>query len=164
MENLQKVENNATQVDQMVNSIIGNTTVELDNYVAKVRTCFLDAQEMLDDDLDKIVLQMPVYLYPIILLSQQIEMRKGVATEQAKYAKNEAQLCASGTVNDKTAQAENATAQERIVELAYKTAAAVIQKKIDGALAILDSTKKVQQRRMKEKALTVQAGSAVGAF
>ena len=164
MEDLQKVEQNGQQVDQMVAAIIGDTTKELDAYLDIVRQCFLTNVEILDDDLDRIVLRIPVYLYPLIVLAQQIEIRKGLAKEQATFAENEALLTVTGTVQEKKAKAENQTAEGRITQLAYTTASSVIQRKIDGAMAILDSTKKVQQRRLKEKALTNAAGNSVGAF
>lgn len=164
MEQLDKVENSSVQVNEMVNAILGDTLVEVDAYVAKVRSTFLDNQEILDDDLDKIILQLPVYLYNLIVLAQQIEMKKGLAAEHSKYTKNEAMLNATGTIADKTAKAENATAPDRITELAYKTAASIVSKTIDSASVILDSAKKVQQKRIKEKLLTAQGGSGVGAF
>lgn len=164
MEQLQQVENSSVSVDDMVKTILGDTLNDLDSYIDKVRICFMDGQELLDDSLDKIVLQIPTYMYNVILFAQQLEMRKGVATEHQKYAKNEALLNATGTVSDKQAKAENETAKERITELAYKTAASIVQKKLDGAMAILDSAKKVQQRRAKERALTSMAGNAVASF
>jgi hypothetical protein len=71
-------------------------------------------------------------------------------------------LNATGTVADKTAKAENQTAEDRLVQIAYNTASALVKSKIDGAMAILDSAKKVQARKLAEMKLTGQAGSAVG--
>jgi hypothetical protein len=161
---LQSVETSGQKVDEMVNAIIGNTTLELDNYLTQVRTCFLAQQEVSDDSLNRIMLQIPVYLYPLIVLAQQIEMRKGVAKEQATYTENDALLTATGTVQEKKAKAENQTAEDRLVQLAYTTAASIITRKIDGATTVLDSVKKVIANRTKEKVLTNMAGNAVGAF
>lgn len=160
-ESLNKVENSSAQVNEMVDLILGDSLKEIDEYLAKVRTIFIENQEVLTQDLDKIILQIPVYIYNLIVLAQQIEMKKGLSKEHAKYAQNEAMLHATGTVADKTAQAENITAQDRIAMLAYTTASSIVTRKVDGAMAILDSAKKVQQRRMKELALTSAAGSAV---
>lgn len=91
-------------------------------------------------------------------------MKKGLSKEHAKYAQNEAMLGAMGTVADKTARAENATVQDRITMAAYTMAASIVTKKVEGAMAILDSAKKVQQARSKEKALTAAATNAVGSF
>lgn len=164
MQELEKIEQSGQQVDEMVKNILGTITVDLDNYLTKVRACFLNEAEIPDADLDKIVLQIPVYLYPLIVFSQQIEMRKGLAKEQASYTKNDVLLSATGTVQQKEAYAENQTIQDRMIQLAYTTAASIVSKKIDGAVSILESTRKVQQRRMKEKSLTNIAGNAVGAF
>lgn len=161
-ESLQKVENSVTNLSEMVDLILGDQLQEIDNYLTVVRQCFMAEQEILDSDLDKIVLQIPVYLYNLIVFAQQLEMRAGVAKEHATYAMNEAILGAAGTAQQKQATAENATVQDKLTELAYKTATKTVGRKIDGAMAILDSAKKVQQRRLKEKALTKMAGDAVG--
>ena len=91
-------------------------------------------------------------------------MRKGLAKEQASYSKNEVLLTATGTVQQKEAYSEVQTTGDRLLQLAYTTASQIITNKINGAMSILDSTKKVQQKRLKEKALTNMAGNAVGAF
>lgn len=163
-EQIQKVESTAQQIDQMVSLIVGDATVELDNYLQIVRNCFLKEDEILDDDLNKIILRIPTLTYNLIVLAQQLEMRKGLTKEQAKYTINETLLNSTGTVAEKQAKAENSAATEKMSQLAYATAASVVSSKIDGAMAILDSAKKVQQQRLKEKALTVQAGNAVSTF
>lgn len=161
-ESLNKVENSSAQVNEMVELILGDSLNEVDGYIEKVRGIFLKNDEILTQDLDKIILQIPVYIYGLIVLAQQIEMKKGLSKEHASYAKNEAMLNATGTVADKTAKAENLTAPDRITQLAYTTASSIVQRKIDGAMAILDAAKRVLQRRMTELKLTSAAGSAVG--
>ena len=162
MEQLNKVEVSSATVQEMADFIIGDSLNELDNYLATVRTAFVENVELLDGDLDKIILQLPVYIYNLIVLAENIEMKKGVAKEHSKYAQNEAMLNATGTVADKTAKAENQTAQDRITQLAYQTASSIVKSKIDAAMTVLDSAKKVQQRKIAEMKLTGQAGSAVG--
>ena len=164
MEQLQKVETSSAQVEEMVQALLGTRLNALDQYMEQVRICFSNGDELLDDALNKISLQLPTYLYDLVLFAQQLEMKKGVANETSKYAKNEALLNASGTVADKTAKAENSTIQDRINELAYKTAAAIVQKKLDGVMTMLDSVKKVRQAREKERTLTNLAGSSVASF
>lgn len=164
MENLQKVEDSSNQVNEMVNLILGDSLKDLDAYMEKIRTIFINNQEILDQDLNRIILEIPTYTYNLIVLMQQIEMKKGLSKEHAKYAQNEAMLGAMGTVADKTARAENATVQDRITMAAYTMAASIVTKKVEGAMAILDSAKKVQQARSKEKALTAAATNAVGSF
>lgn len=164
MQQLNKVESSSIQVDEMVNSILGDSLKEIDDYMNKVKIIFIDNQEILDQDLDRIILQIPVYIYNLVVLAQQIEMKKGLSKEHAKYAQNEALLNATGTVADKTAKAEIATAEDRITMLAYTTAANIVGNKIDRAMAILDSAKKVQQRKLAEMKLTGLSVNAVGQF
>lgn len=164
MQQLEKVEASSAQVEEMVQALLGTRLNALDQYMEQVRICFSNGDELLDDALNKISLQLPTYLYDLVLFAQQLEMKKGVANETSKYAKNEALLNASGTVADKTAKAENSTIQDRINELAYKTAAAIVQKKLDGVMTMLDSVKKVRQAREKERTLTNLAGSSVASF
>lgn len=159
-EQIQKVEDNAKQIDEMAAMIIGNTTVELDNYIAIVRNCFLKESEILDDDLNKILLRIPTLTYHLIVLAQQLEMRKGLTKEQCKYTMNEALLSATGTVAEKQAKAENAAISDKLSQLAYTTAASIVSSKIDGAMAIYDAAKRVQQQRTKERVLTNLAGNA----
>ena len=154
------VENGSLQVSQMVDSIIGTNSVEIDQYIDQVRTSFLNDSQILDDDLDKIILKIPVYIYYLTQVLQEIDIRKGVSAENAKYSENEILLQSTGTVAEKQAKAINATVNNRVVQLAYKTASSKIQAKMNGAMEILSSAKKVQQRRLEEMKLTKMAGNA----
>ena len=162
MEQLNKVENTSKNIQEMVDEILGDSLKELDDYIALVRKIFIESPELIDGDLDKILLSIPTYTYYVLEIAQRLEMRKGVSKEHASFAKNEAMLNATGTVADKTAKAENQTAEDRLVQIAYNTASALVKSKLDGAMAILDSAKKVQARKLAEMRLTGQAGSAVG--
>ncbi len=164
MEQIDKINANGVQLDEIVNSLLGDRLNSLDQYIATVRTCFVSGQEILDDDLQKIILQIPVYIYDVIVFAQQMEMRKGIAAEQATIAENEQLLNATGTVQEKKAKAENATVQERFIEMAYKTAASIVDSKVKGAIDILNSARKIQATRQKERYLTEAAGGGVGAF
>ena len=162
MEQLNKVENTSKNIQEMVDEILGDSLKELDDYIALVRKIFIESPEIIDGDLDKILLSIPTYTYYVLEIAQRLEMRKGISKEHASFAKNEAMLNATGTVADKTAKAENQTAEDRLVQIAYNTASALVKSKLDGAMAILDSAKKVQARKLAEMRLTGQAGSAVG--
>lgn len=164
MEQINKIENSSAQINEIVTNLLGDSLKEIDEYIASVRNCFISPRETLLDDLNKILLQIPVYLYNLNELAQKFEMKKGISKEHAKYAENEALLNAVGTVNDKKAIAENKTSEDRIIMNAYATASSIIKSKIDGAMAILDSAKKVQQAKITEMKLTSAAGNSSGAF
>ena len=164
MGNLDKVENSSVQINEMVDLIIGDNLKEIDDYMEKVKTVFIDNQEILDGDLDKIILRIPVYIYNLVVIAQQIEMKKGLSKEHAKYSQNEAMLNSTGTVAEKQAKAENASVDDRLTMLAYTNAASIVSNKIDRAMTILDSAKKVQARKLAELKLTGQASNAIGQF
>lgn len=160
----QSVENGSIQVSEMVQEIIGDNCKEIDDYINKVRDSFLNDSQLLDGDLDKIILKIPVYIYHLTQILQEIDIRKGISAENAKYNENEVLLQSTGTVAEKQAKAVNATINSRVVQLAYKTASSLVQAKMNGAMEILSSAKRVQQRRLEEIKLTKLAGNSVGAF
>ena len=164
MEQIDKVNSNGSELDEIVNNLLGDKLTVLDQYISQVRACFMSGNQILDGDLEKIILQIPVFIYDVIEFSQQMEMRKGIAAEQATVAENEQLLNATGTVQEKKAKAENATVRDRFVEMAYKTASSIIARKVDGAIDILNSARKIQASRQKERYLTEAAGNGVGAF
>ena len=163
-ENLNNIESKSVQVNQMVAAILGNSLSEIDGYIEKVRNTFLNSTEIADSDLDKIILQIPVYIYYLTNLCQEIDVKKGVAAENAKYTENDFLMQATGTVAEKQAKASNNSIKDRIVQLAYKGAASLIQTKMNAAMEILASAKKVQQRRLEEMRLTKMSSNSVGAF
>lgn len=160
----QSVETGSLQVSEMVNNIIGDNCKEIDVYIDKVRDSFLNDSQLLDSDLDKIILKIPVYIYHLTQILQEIDIRKGISAENAKYTENEVLLQSTGTVAEKQAKAVNATINSRVVQLAYKTASSLVQAKMNGAMEILSSAKRVQQRRLEEIKLTKLAGNSVGTF
>lgn len=161
---IQKIETNSQQIDDIVRSIIGDKTAELDNYMTMVRNCFLNTNQVSDDDLHLISLRLGVYMYGLIDALEQLNIRKGVSKEQAAYSENDVLLTATGTVQEKKAKAENQTAEDRMTQLAYASASNILMKKIDGANTILGTVKSVLASRKQEKVLTNMAGNSVGAF
>lgn len=158
---LHGIENGAQQVDDIVNTIVGDKTKEIDEFIDKVRDLFLSDKDMNDGEIDRIMLKIPVYIYYLTTILQEIDIRKGVSLENAKFYENEQLLLATGTVAEKQAKANNSTIKNRVVALAYKSATALIQGKMNAAMEILSTAKKVQHRRLEEMKLTAIAGNAV---
>ena len=162
-EELNYVESSSVQVKEMVDHIIGDTTNDIDNYVDGIKSVFLN-NNVSDADLDKIILQIPVYIYYLTTIIQDLEVKKGISNETAKFKENESLLMVTGTVAEKQAKASNSAIKERAVQLAYKVASSMVQSKVNSAMEILSSAKKVQQRRLEEMKLTKMAGNSVGTF
>ena len=162
-EELNYVESSSVQVKEMVDHIIGDTTNDIDNYIDGIKSVFLN-NNVSDADLDKIILQIPVYIYYLTTIIQDLEVKKGISNETAKFKENESLLMVTGTVAEKQAKASNSAIKERAVQLAYKVASSMVQSKVNSAMEILSSAKKVQQRRLEEMKLTKMAGNSVGTF
>ena len=162
-EELNYVESSSVQVKEMVDHIIGDTTNDIDNYIDGIKSVFLN-NNVSDADLDKIILQIPVYIYYLTTIIQDLEVKKGISNETAKFKENESLLMVTGTVAEKQAKASNSAIKERAVQLAYKVASSMVQSKVNSAMEILSSAKKVQQRRLEEMKLTKMAGNSVGAL
>ena len=162
-EELNYVESSSVQVKEMVDHIIGDTTNDIDKYIDGIKSVFLN-NNVSDADLDKIILQIPVYIYYLTTIIQDLEVKKGISNETAKFKENESLLMVTGTVAEKQAKASNSAIKERAVQLAYKVASSMVQSKVNSAMEILSSAKKVQQRRLEEMKLTKMAGNSVGAF
>ena len=161
MEQLSKIEANTEQINEMVNLLIGDELNELDEYINKVRKIFVESPDINDRDLELIIARIPIFLYRLIALGQKLEMQKGLSKEQSKYAQNEALLTATGTVAEKQATAELKSSQDRLTMLVYTTAASILSSKVEGALAIWEAAKKIQQKRLTEAKLTAQVGGSV---
>ena len=162
-EELNYVESSSVQVKEMVDHIIGDTTNDIDKYIDGIKSVFLN-NNVSDADLDKIILQIPVYIYYLTTIIQDLEVKKRISNETAKFKENESLLMVTGTVAEKQAKASNSAIKERAVQLAYKVASSMVQSKVNSAMEILSSAKKVQQRRLEEMKLTKMAGNSVGAF
>lgn len=161
---VQGVETGSEQVNEMVRTIVGNSTQQIDEFIDKVKSLFLSSNGLNDGELDRIMLEIPVHIYYLCSVLQDIDVKKGVALENAKFYENEQLLVATGTVAEKQAKATNSTIKNRVVALAFKSATSLIQAKINGAMEILSSAKKVQQRRLEEMKLTKLAGNSVATF
>ena len=158
---MENVEANSLQIQEMVKELIKDSCQSLDDYIDNIKNLFLSDKPIPDSDLDKIILKIPTYIYYLTQYLQALDIRKGVSAETAKFSENEALLSATGTVAEKQAQAENASVNNRIVQQAYKVATSLVQAKVNGAMEILSSAKRIQQRRIEEMRLTKMAGDSV---
>lgn len=165
MAELGKTETIAREVDQMVDTILGDSYKDFDAYMATVTSLFIGNKEILTADLNRIIGETTSRMWGLIPITQMIEMRKGAAKEQASYELNEALLKATGkTVSEKQAQAENQTLANRVEQLAYTTANSIVQAKVNAAKEIVYAAKKILDARMAEADLTRCQGSSVSTF
>ena len=161
---LESVEQNSYQVNEKVNGIIGDSTKEMDEYIGRIRNMLLTSSDINDEQLNRLMLEIPIYIYYLTRILQDIDVRKGVSLENAKYEENQCLLESTGTVVEKQAKANNSTIRNRVVSLAFKSATGLIQGKINAAMEILSSAKKIHQRRLEDLKLAKLSGNSVASF
>lgn len=157
----QEIEENSVDIQQMIASVLNGRTRELDDYIDSIKTRLAQPNSISTQELDRIIVDIPVFLYYVIEGLEELNVKKGVSGEKAKFYENELIINSTGTVSEKQAKACNATVKNRLVQLVYKTAASILQNKINTALELLNSAKKVQQRRLEEMKLTKIAGNSI---
>lgn len=154
---LTEVNDQAKKVGEVVTQILGGCLDTLDTYIGQVKQRFDTGKELTDKELDEIIRQIPIHLYYLNTVLQKCDLRKGLADENKSFKKNEAILTATGTVQEKTAKAEMACSEAHIVFLAYRNACGIISSKMESASELLNSLKKIQNRRIEEMRLTLMA-------
>ena len=161
----QEVIDYANIIENLVNDLIGTTLDPLEQYMAYLKNMLSNEAIVTDEQLDRGILRLPIYLYDLNEIVHRLEVRKGISNEAAKLAECDAFLqLKEGAVVRKEKEAFGLSRHERLMALVYKTACEKIKSKIESSLEILASMKKVQSRRTQDKSLTSLAGSSVSKF
>lgn len=152
----ENIETNSSQIDSIVNSIIGKYSEKLDEYVEFISDLLGDGENPpTDQELDDICINLSTRIYFAGGLCEQLGIRDDIAKAVYKemYHTSRANL-ESGTVADKDSLAELAAQQEFIISSAYTRAYKTMKAKVENAQELLQSCKKVLSRRMQEIELT----------
>jgi hypothetical protein len=145
-----KVEENSAVIDQIVDSLVRKYSRDLDDYVTKVKALLDKYEELSDQEIEDIVLRIPVFMYFSVTGLEAL----GIEGDNARIVKmeafNRAFLEAEGTIQDKKNTAEQQTYAEHLVEIAFDRAYKKLKKQIDMAEHIFSGAKKVLSKRMLE--------------
>ena len=160
-EDLARVESAGSEAYALVQYILGDSMQEIDSYINDIKTKFLNKNEISDLDLERIVADIPIYIYYLIDIQQRLELNKGVASEISGFTQNQALIDSMVTVGERQARAQNASIKDRIVHLAYKIADNTLDKKLNVILEILSSAKKLLQKRIDESKTSRYIGNSV---
>lgn len=138
-------------VDNLVNTCC-NKLDEYMNYVSELLRS--DSSNITDVELDDIILTIPTLLYYVGTQQERFGVLQDVSESSKKLMYNDILLNTTGTVAQKSATAEKTVFNEEIVTLIYKRACSTIKSKIQFAMELLQSAKKVSSRRMTETELS----------
>lgn len=151
-----QIEEESAAVTSLVNTLVDKYGRELERAVDKVRDALTKSGQhpISNEDLEKFVMEVPVQMYYAIegLERLGIEGDNAVALKKDKF--NRSYIMTTGTIEDKTKQAELDTMTEYYVENAYKRAYKKLKEKIAKAENVYTGSKKVLDKRTHELFIT----------
>lgn len=150
------VEINSSYIDDIVDEITSPFIDDLDKCVKSIQKRFQDKKNPpTDAELDSFCLDLSTTIYFAGEGAERIGVRDGVAKTTYKEAYNTYRLTyKKGTAVDKTNAAELSSLKESVVSMAYNSAYKSAKSKVDNAMELLASIKKVISRRSEEAKLT----------
>lgn len=142
---------NSGLINELTNNLVNDYCKNLNDYVAYVGGLLKnEKQPITAEELDYIVMELPVLLY----FCGEAQENLGIKTDVAKSVKqekyNEVYRQVKGTIADKTALSELEAQTETITHIIYDRAYKIVKEKMTAAYELLSSCKKVISRRMSE--------------
>lgn len=151
----QRIDENSDLIQVVVDSLVQQYCSDLDEYVDKCRKIVTDSEYPPTTlELDEMVLTLPTLMYYASAAQENLGIKEDVAEAIQQEAFNHTYAITDGTVKDRTAAANLASANETLVAVAYSRAYKKIKQRLDYSMEILQSIKKVMSRRMVELELS----------
>lgn len=146
-----RIDTNAQLLDDIIGRLVQEYCKPLDEYVAFIKGILDDPENPPTDvELDDFTLNLPVLLYFTGEAQESLGVREDIAKAIRLELYNQAFDNASGTIADKTAEAELAVQNEQITQIAYQRAYRKVKLRMEAGYELLQSVKKVITRRGQE--------------
>lgn len=153
-----RIEKNASKIDEVVKRLVDSYAKQLDEYVKICAEIINDkVNPPTDEELDDMCMTLPCYLYFLGEGQEALGLREDVAKAIKMELYNNTYEQAVGTIADKTATAELASQHEYIVHSCYQRAYKQLKLRYEIGLELLNSIKKVIGRRQNALNLTGRA-------
>ena len=150
-----RVEDNSSQIDSIVATIIKPYCKDLDYYVGFIHDCLKDGTNPpTTSELEDFCMNLATYIYFAGGICENLGIRDDIAKAVYKEVYNSSRNSVSGTVQDKNTQAELHSQEEQIISAAYTRAYKTVKAKVEAAQELLQSCKKVLSHRITEIELT----------
>ena len=152
----QRVEDNSSQLDEIVNNITSPYTKDLDDYVFFIKDCLKDGTNPPTiGELEDFCMNLATYIYFAGGMCENLGIRDDIAKAVYKEVYNSSRnSVSSGTVQDKNSMAELHSQEEYLISSAYNRSYKIVKSKVDNAQELLQSCKKVLSNRISERELT----------
>lgn len=146
-----KVEDNYGLIEELIDSKINEIVSELDSTVLKISTHMNKGLSKLsNDDLQFYTLEVSMKLYSIFEVLEKFGIKSDLSKLMYKDTFNRHYLSVKGTIEDKKQYAELNSNYENIVKTINERCYKIVNGKIERALEIINSLKKILSIRIAE--------------
>jgi len=151
-----KVEEDAEQLQAIVDEIVKPYVEDLDKYIAFVKDILKDGENPpTAQELDDFCMNISVFIYYASGMQEQLGIKDDISKALYREMYNTIRdNQTSGTIADKDSIAELQSQTEYLTSVLYKRAYGIVKAKVAAAQEILSSVKKIISRRMQESEIT----------
>ncbi|WP_304393287.1 hypothetical protein [uncultured Clostridium sp.] len=146
-----KIEERSQPIQEVVEGIVKKYCKDLDRIMETIKKWLADESDALNDqELEDLMIRIPLFLYDVCSSQELVGLQSSIADQVHKEAYSEAFRIARGTIADKNSVADLNTRSEQLEKIIYERAYKGIKLKIEMAVEMLASIKKVQSARMQQ--------------
>ena len=151
-----KVEEDAAQLQAIVDEIVKPYVEDLDKYIAFVKDILKDGENPpTAQELDDFCMNISVFIYYASGMQEQLGIKDDISKALYREMYNTIRdNQTTGTIADKDSIAELQSQTEYLTSVLYKRAYGIVKAKVAAAQEILSSVKKIISRRMQESEIT----------
>lgn len=143
-----KVEFDSRTLNKIVDTIVNKYSKELDDIINNMKGLLENSDNLTDDQLLYYTSLIPTYIYFSGNGLESLGTEKDTASAMKKEVYADAYMKAVGTVKDKSSEAFTIALQETFIEVAYDRAYKKLKLKIEHAILVANSVKKVLDYRI----------------
>lgn len=151
---MENVDKSSDIIQELSNDMVIRYCDELDNQLLLIRQEMDDAGYLDDETLERRIIELANTLYFTGSAQEDLGIKEDTCKMIRQEVYSKARENASGTVADKTAQAELIAQQETITLAIYSRAYKKVKLRMDAGYEMLNSIKKVMNKRITEMELS----------
>lgn len=151
---MNKVDNTSDMIKDISDNLVEKYCRSLDTEMAVIRLELKENNSLTDDTLEKHILELANILYFTGSAQEDLGIKEDTCKAIRQEVYSRAREEATGTVADKTAKAELISQQETVVLSIYSRAYKKVKIRMDAGYEMLNSLKKVMNKRITEMELS----------
>ena len=127
----------------------------MDGYIENIKNVLdTEVNDLTIEDLNRILIKITTYSYFMCSRQEMLGIKRDIADMLYSEKYNLTYISsATGTVANKTAKAEEASKDEKVVSIVFDRAYKILKSKSEGAIRMIDSIKKIVSSRVAEMQL-----------